>query len=132
MEAWALALTTAPSSFLAFESEPAPAPAGPAQGAAEPILIGGGFSENLALCPTHGCLAWIVDGRARCCTAGRSTRHDHRQPQGLCRHTTARNLKAKGWYLLDDGDLLAVFESLGTYPYGGSIARFAGTASCAG
>jgi len=126
-EAWVWVLDAQPTTFVRFEGTRSAPPTARDAAAAntEFILIGGGPRENLPACPEFGCLAWIVDRHGK-------IRHTWQiDPQviiegmtGYSGAITRDNLKPHDWYLSAQGDLFVIFESIGTYPYGGSIAKF--------
>ena len=129
-EAWEWILQEEPVTFVRFESTDVDTPSGPAARESEHmadefILIGGGPWENLKICPKFGCLAWILDRHG-------NVRHTWEidperiidSMEGYVGQVTSKNLKPHDWYLSNQGDLFVIFESIGTYPYGGSIARF--------
>jgi len=126
-EAWSWVLEGQPTTFVGFEgtrSDP-PGPRPLTTTTPEFILIGGGPKENLPACPDFGCLAWIMDRQG---TIRHTWQIDPRViidgMSGYSGAVTPDNLKPHDWHLSAEGDLFVIFESIGTYPYGGSIAKF--------
>jgi hypothetical protein len=127
-KAWLELVRGRPATFTRFAGSAVASPTGPAAapgGAGEPVLVGGGPYENLTVCPTHGCLAWIVDRQGRIL----HTWEIDPQPildgmQGYEGEISAKRLKPHDWHLQANGDLTVIFENNGAFPYGGAVARF--------
>ena len=85
----------------------------------EALLITGGPYENMAACPTHGCIAWIIDRQ------GKVLRHwevDFASALGnapdLAGRALTRNFYPVGIALTRDGGIVAAVQVKNSFPYG--------------
>jgi hypothetical protein len=113
-----------PAGFQSYAATAAPPAV--ADGAGEElILISGGPSRRLDLCPRHGCLAWIID---------RSGSVLHKWEVDFAEviaddpvhvgRLNVRNVNPIGMALLPDGSLIATFHGRNLFPYQVGIAKF--------
>lgn len=113
-----------PIGFDGWIDEALPAPETFAGAGDEPILIGGGPGRRLDLCPTHGCLAWVIDRKGNVLHTweidfekiiAADTVHVGRL------NTT--NLSPIGMALMRDGSLVVSFHGRNLFPYQVGIAK---------
>ncbi len=89
-----------------------------------PLLISGGPGRRLDLCPTHGCLAYIIDRQGRVLHTWEID--FHRIIEADTAHVgrlSTRNLTAIGMQLGKDGSLVVTFQGRNLFPYQVGIAK---------
>lgn len=101
---------------------------GNASSAAESLILvsGGPSTYRTDLCPTHGCLAWIMDrqGRVRhTWEVDRSAIWERLHRAGALGRDPADILVGFQYHLYPNGDLLVSFQGHKTYPYGIGMAK---------
>lgn len=106
-------------------SEEAPPPIAEPGAGREFILMTGGPYRRLDACPTHGCLAWLIDRQGKIVHRwetdfGALIEGDENHVGRLNKN----NLTAIGLRLLRDGSLLATFHGRNLFPYQVGIAKF--------
>ena len=91
----------------------------------EPMLITGGFYQNMAECPQFGCLTWITD------RSGKILHKWEVDPavllegiSGFNETPTAMNVYPVGLALQSDGSLTVSFLGRNLFPYTIGLARF--------
>lgn len=113
-----------PVGFDGWIDEALPAPEAHAGAGDEAILIGGGPGRRLDLCPTHGCLAWVIDRKGNVLhkweidfekIIAADTAHVGRL------NTT--NLSPIGMVLMRDGSLIVSFHGRNLFPYQVGVAK---------
>lgn len=112
-----------PIGFVRWENT-VPSPVSGKGAGEEFILIAGGPYRRLDLCPTHGCLAWIIDRKGRVLHKWEVDYNaiiaDDEVHVG---RLNARNLTPIGLSLGSDGSLIVTFHGRNLFPYQVGIAK---------
>ena len=93
------------------------------------FLLTGGQAQFLEYCPEHGCAAVILDRNGGLIHAypfrpdELTSKRTLDLPYGEILHDDAKDTAVVGLAPLPNGDLIVVYDFVGTTPYGGGVAR---------